>query len=386
MDRNHLLLYLSTASCCIIGGFAYLNQSSKVENPSAPIVSGSVASTSDLAVMDWAKAFDEVHDAASLEKLARSCVGLTSGELSKLAAAFENRFEEEPEGTLALLTGVTDQLVTDGLHHDAVSLTDLLLNRPEVPPLERKIHLQWAAADPEGALELLGDFAATGRDYNHQLSLLASISQVERPELFPELLDWARGRSAEHPNLLGTVVEKMVTHLTPDRTAEVGQLLKSELAQGQVSAALFPYVKKHSPEDRTQTLAWIKELPTNDFGLKAQVYGTLIQTIAVENQEEALELLTADNFLTNYYPGEREGVTDEAGEWTPSAQLFFDVALESYINGAMFHDLAGAKKSAESFFDPLRRERYATLFAQNSMPADRQHDCDHCNSNTPHQH
>ena len=276
--------------------------------------------------------------------------------LFDLSQAIRKNFEDDPAAAAAWLEDVSLTMAGADQHEQAAQLLNFLSLTKEIPAIERKLYYDWLQSGDQGPLEMISKNIETKESYEHQLSLLGSMMQNEFPERLEGYI--ASIEASEYGLLKGVAIEKLVTHLKPENTDLVAELISRIVNNSLVAASLYHYIDKHSPEDRIKTLDWVAELPADSYRLKADLLGNVIQQVAREDVDQAIDLLNSETFLTKYYPSSDEAARTPEGDWSPSAQLFFDVTLKSFIKGAMHSDLELAKNSVDSFFSPALREQY----------------------------
>jgi len=359
--KQETILYPTVAAVCLVLAISWLKvnepeQNSVHQSSSSDPVKLNRPQRTAHSMKEWKTLIKEGLAKGDSDAFSEKVANVSLRKLFDIASELRLSFDEDAEGTAEWLESVALTMAADQNHEQAAQLLNFLQLIKEIPDIERKLYHDWLKSGGQDALEMVGDNIEAKRSYEHQLAILASMYQNEHSEKLEDYLSWVE--ASEDGELSGAAIDKIVTHLEPENVDLVGEVLSRNIGKGMVQIALRDYVTKRSPDNRVETLDWITELPINAYGLKADLLSNVIRQVAREDVDKAAELLNSENFLTKYYPGSEESALTDEDEWSGSAQLFFDVTLKSFINGAIHTDLEFARNSAESFFNPELREHY----------------------------
>jgi len=167
--------------------------------------------------------------------------------------------------------------------------------------------------------------------------------------------------------LKGSLVEALVPHLLPENVDAISEIIIENLEhEREFGFAFLQLAQTRSPENPVQNLEWLSklDLPRSQIGTQVAAFGAVIEHIASNDIDTAIQVMNQEDFLSNYYPGHPEALVDENGDWSGDARWFFDEVLTRFIEEVRETDQELAHNSVESIFDPIRREELRLSFQE----------------------
>ncbi len=273
-------------------------------------------------------------------------------------------FKDDPEGAQQWLFALTGGLAQLDAQERALDLTSYLQTEDKVPDVERKILYDWSETSRETVLEMYNRWAKK-EDFvnNRQMAILASLHFNERADHSSEFIDWVGSLDdPDQQKLQATLIEKMAYHAHVDngQHEEVIELVEAEIENNPRLAEKLPALALgYSPEDPQRALKWISEVKMSDNEMRQVAFAQVMQEMVLNNTSSAAELLSSDDFLTNYYSSAmNEAVRDENGDIRPEARKFYDATLSAFMQGVLSVDPYIVLESADAFYSEDLRDKF----------------------------
>ena len=317
---------------------------------------------------DWAELTAQSLRQGSSRDFAQLMQKANSEALSKISEIILSTHKEKPEDTSIWLEELSLELAVLSAHDRAALLLDLLSPFEESSAITGKVFSDWIQTDSAGTFDFFKQLSEEDEISHWQLSVVAELFQGSHVELFDTYQSWIEEGDT---NLKGSFVQALVPHLLPENIDSIADIIVENLGEElDFGHSLAQLMEVRSPEDPVQNLEWLSQLdlPREQIGTQVAAFGAALQHIAKQDIDAAAQILSQDNFLPNYFPAPQEALVDENGNWSADARWFFDETLTQFVEGIRDIDPELAQNSAESYFDPIRREEARLSFLDEEDP------------------